>query len=72
MIEHRTNGYLAEAFDTDDLANGLEWVMRDNERYAGLSDRARRKVEETFAAPKVAREHLALYEDILRRIANGD
>jgi len=70
MIEHRANGYLAEAFDTDDLANGLEWVMEDIERHAGLSDRARRKVEETFAAPKIAREHLALYEDILRRFAN--
>jgi len=69
MIDHRANGYLADAFDTGDLANGLEWVIEDNERHAALSDRARRKVVDTFAAPKVAREHLALYEDMLRRVA---
>ena len=68
MIDHRVNGYLAEAFDTNDLANGLEWVIEDNERHAALSDRARRKVLDTFAAPKVAREHLALYEELLRRV----
>jgi glycosyltransferase involved in cell wall biosynthesis len=67
MIEHRVNGYLADAFDTSDLANGLEWVMQDNERHAELSAGARRKVVDTFAAPKVAGEHLALYENILRR-----
>jgi glycosyltransferase involved in cell wall biosynthesis len=67
MIDHRANGYLAKAFDTGDLANGLEWVMQDGERNGALSERARRKVEETFAAPKVARQHLALYEEVLRR-----
>jgi len=68
MIEHRANGYLADAFDTSDLANGLEWVIEDNERHAELSARARRKVVDTFAAPKVAREHLALYEELLRNV----
>jgi glycosyltransferase involved in cell wall biosynthesis len=68
MIEHRANGYLADAFDTSDLANGLEWVIADDERHAELSARARRKVGDTFAAPKVAREHLALYEEVLRNV----
>lgn len=68
MIDHRVNGYLAKAFDTGDLANGLEWVMEDNERHAALSDRARRKVVDTFAAPRIALEHLALYEDMVRRV----
>jgi len=69
MVEHRVNGYLASAFDSSDLAHGLQWVIADDERHAALSDRARRKVVDRFAAPTVAREHIALYEDMLGRVA---
>ncbi len=72
MIDHRANGYLAEAFDTSDLADGLDWVMRDGERHAALSEQARCKVVDRFAAPKVAREHIALYEEVLQRFTNDD
>jgi glycosyltransferase involved in cell wall biosynthesis len=65
MIEHRGNGYLVRPFETADLTHGLEWVLQNDERRAALSARARQKVTDRFAAPKVAREHLALYEEAI-------
>ena len=47
MINHKKNGYLARAFDTQDLANGIEWVI-DNPDYNTLCENARSKVLTEF------------------------
>ena len=49
MIEHQANGYLATPFEVDDLANGMAWVLADDERHAALAKRARAKVLEEFS-----------------------
>ncbi len=41
MIEHKKNGYLAQAFEIQDLAKGIAWILEDQERYQKLSDRPR-------------------------------
>jgi len=43
MIEYQKNGYLAQPFDTDDLATGIEWVL-NTPNYQQLCDNAREKV----------------------------
>ncbi len=65
MIEHRRNGYLARAFDAADLAEGMRWLLEDDQRWQELSFRARQKVLEEFAMPVVARRHLELYRRVL-------
>ena len=65
MVEHKKNGYLARPFDTDDLANGIAWVLKDHNRAQLLSARAREKVEQEFALERVARRYASLYRDIL-------
>ena len=42
MIEHKQNGYLAQPFNIDDLANGIEWVLHV-ENYDELCQNAREK-----------------------------
>jgi glycosyltransferase involved in cell wall biosynthesis len=70
LIEHRQTGYLARAYDVDDLAAGLEWVCIDRVRRRALSARSREKVLSTYAPNLVAERHLALYEDVLSKTSS--
>jgi len=64
MVEHQKNGYLAKPFDTTDLANGIEWVI-NNENYEELCEKAREKVLKEFDSNVVVKKYIALYEEIL-------
>jgi glycosyltransferase involved in cell wall biosynthesis len=65
LVEHQQNGYLARAFEVEDLARGIEWVISDQARHAGLCLRARKKIEEEFMLDLVAKKYMDLYEAIL-------
>jgi len=45
MIDHQQNGYLAKHFDVEDLASGIAWVLKDEERLQKLGVNGREKVE---------------------------
>lgn len=63
MVEHRQNGYLAQPFDTQDLARGIQWVLEHNQ--GGVLGRAaREKVEQTFAEDVVVPQYTALYKEV--------
>lgn len=64
MIEHQNTGYLAQPFDTDDLANGIEWVL-SNEHYDELCANARAKVLKEFDSKIVAQKYIELYNKVL-------
>lgn len=38
MIEHQHNGYLAQAFDSEDLARGIIWVLEHQENHQSSYD----------------------------------
>lgn len=65
MIEHQVNGYLATPFESNDLANGIMWVLENKRRHDTLSLRARQTVEEHYALKTVANRYLALYQSLL-------
>lgn len=65
MIDHMKTGYLARPWSSDDLANGIEWVVQDNARHQWLSVNARNKVCRESALGDVAERYKGLYEDIL-------
>lgn len=60
MIDHQQNGYLAQPFDPEDLARGIEWVLHAD--YHTLSTQARQKVLDQFDAPRVAQQYIATYQ----------
>jgi glycosyltransferase involved in cell wall biosynthesis len=65
MISHRNNGYLAEPFDTDDLANGIEWILTDAPQKE-LSKNARQYIERECTMEIQVSRYKSLYESILK------
>jgi len=66
LIDHKINGYLARPFDTNDLANGLAWVLENESRRRQLSRKAREKVEQNFDIRRIAGKYIELYESVIR------
>ncbi len=65
LIEHEKNGYLAQPYKTEDLAQGIAWVLENEERHQKLSFRAREKVEQEFTMEIQSRRYLSLFAEIL-------
>jgi len=66
IVEHRLNGYLAEPYQPDDLAAGIQWLLADSTRWKSLSNAARKKVVQEFDYAVVARRYVELYNNILK------
>ena len=66
MIDHLKNGYLAKAFDINDLKDGIEWVL-NHANYDLLCQKARDKVLSTFDNGIVVEQYLVLYDSILKK-----
>jgi glycosyltransferase involved in cell wall biosynthesis len=64
MINHKLNGYLAAANDTEDLAKGIDWVLNNND-YDQLCSNAITKIKEDFSPKVVTKRYLDLYRSIL-------
>lgn len=67
LIDRQQNGYLAKAYEPEDLARGISWIIEDPERWQNLSTCASTKVEREFTLQKQAKAYIQLYEDILVR-----
>jgi glycosyltransferase involved in cell wall biosynthesis len=65
LIDHQQNGYLAQAFEIEDLAQGIAWVLQDSDRLQKLSHAARAKAEKEFSLELQARRYISLYEEVL-------
>ncbi|MBD2188087.1 glycosyltransferase family 4 protein [Pseudanabaena sp. FACHB-723] len=65
MIQHKLQGYLAKPFDCQDLANGIDWVLRDAERCRDLQYKSRQKALQEFDQSTQAQRYQALFENIL-------
>ena len=65
MIDHQKNGYLAKPFDVEDLARGIAWVLKDEERLRNLGVNGRQKIEQNFTLEIQANNYLSLYSKYL-------
>jgi glycosyltransferase involved in cell wall biosynthesis len=68
MIDHQSNGYLAQPFDIEDLAEGIVWVLKDLERHKKLCDQSREKAEREFTLELQAYRYQSLFQEILSLI----
>ncbi len=66
MIKHQFNGYLAQPFEVDDLANGIDWVLSDKTRHQQLGATARQIAKAEFSLELQARRYLELYRELLQ------
>lgn len=67
MVEHKTNGYLADYKSPEDLAEGIKWVIEDRNRYKELCMNARNKVMNNFTYDIVGNKYLRLFEKLLKK-----
>jgi len=64
LIEHQYSGYLAEPFDTGDLARGITWTLEQSGSDSRLGNNARDKVEREFALEVVSERYVKLYSEL--------
>ena len=62
IVDHKFNGYLAQPFDTDDLARGIRWVLTTDQP---LGQRARQVAEQRFSLTQQAYAYKDLFESLL-------
>lgn len=64
MIDHQQNGYVARFKDTDDLAEGIHWVL-DEADYDDLSRQCVKKVAGNYSQTVVAMKYIEVYNQAL-------
>ena len=64
IITHKENGYLAEAYNTNDLANGIAWALREGKATISPTH-FRQSVVQRFSSEVIANEYSQLYEQLI-------
>lgn len=67
LVRNGETGGIIPPFDTDALERALDPLLRDGERRRCLGKNARRLVENEFSADWVARQTLAVYEQLFQK-----
>ncbi|MEB3266182.1 MAG: glycosyltransferase [Cyanobacteriota bacterium] len=66
-VVHERTGYLAQAYDTTDLAHGIASLLADPPRRRQLGEAARQRAERLWSPAVVAGELLRLYRETVER-----
>jgi glycosyltransferase involved in cell wall biosynthesis len=64
IVDHQINGYLAQPFKVEDLAQGIAWVLENPDRHEKLSYHARQKAEQEFTQEIQARRYLSVFNNM--------
>jgi len=65
IVAHRQTGYLAQPFNVQDLAAGIEWVLGAKASDPGLGIAARERACLLWDSPVVARHYAELYARVM-------
>jgi glycosyltransferase involved in cell wall biosynthesis len=65
MVKHRGTGFLAPLYDSQSFADGLRWVLEDEERRTYLSKASRKQAENEFSYQVVGKRFEAFYDRLL-------
>lgn len=68
IIDHLHNGYAAHYPSTEDLANGIHWILVDSD-YSMLSEQAVRKVAGNYSERIIAKKYIDIYNKVTGRHA---
>lgn len=61
VVDHGQTGYLAEPYNSDALAKGIEWVLADDDRLANLSGQARERAVRLWSHQTVLNQYSQIY-----------
>ncbi len=62
IVAHQETGWLAQPFDTQDLAQGVQCILAYAQRKNQLAQAARRSALDKYSAEVVSSQYLAVYE----------
>ncbi|MDA7917077.1 glycosyltransferase [Akkermansiaceae bacterium] len=65
VYQHLEHGYLAEAYCTDDMANGIEWVISEYSKGRDWVGECRDFACERYSLQKYARSYQSIYKQLL-------
>jgi len=63
-VAHRESGYLARAYEPEDMAAGIRWILDSKDVHASLSLAARKRALRLWAPEVVVPQYLALYRSL--------
>lgn len=64
IIDHKQTGYLARAWDPNDLAEGISWIFCEIEKTFELGKNARQVIIERFSSEVIANKYINLYKQL--------
>lgn len=64
MVSHKNNGYLATEKDDDDLANGIDWCMKNNVDNV-LGEIGRQRVLKKYSVDIVMKQYVQQYKNVM-------
>ena len=63
FIQHKKTGWLAKAFDPEDFAKGVDYILSSNSKKASsLSEESIRSIKNLCSYSKVAQQYKEVYE----------
>ena len=65
IISHQKTGYIAKAFDTNDMAKGILWVL-DNYKNINFEVNAREQILQKFSEKNISNSYEDIYKNILK------
>ena len=64
IVRHHRTGYIAQAFEIEDLANGIAWTLKNNFN-AKLSREGRQRIQKMFSDTIIANKYISKYNNII-------
>ena len=65
MIDHKSNGYLAEPLSSNSLANGIYWIFNRRQEGNSLGLEARKKIVNNFTSQIIGERYKKLYLELI-------
>jgi glycosyltransferase involved in cell wall biosynthesis len=65
IIEHQVSGYLAKAFNIEDLARGIIWILEQKDKKK-IRNYASKLSHKKFSEKKIANDYLNIYKKLIK------
>lgn len=65
IVTHQETGYLAKAFETEELAQGIIWVL-ENSKVKKLREKCSEIAGERFTSPAIIKQYRLVYDLLMR------
>lgn len=66
LIQQDKNGYLIQVGDSEGLAEKIDILVNDKDKLKDMGENLYNKVKDNFSSDSMAKEHVKIYEEIIR------